>query len=108
MFMKAPERFDRSEDELHEVAARLCGLTDFGTGYRDGLRVLLASMDVDPRFTPQGRQLAWDAVVMTMVARATAEENWKRYPEAVTRHSTILLFQNHLVGRLRIFNIGSE
>ena len=29
--MKAPERFDRSEDYLHEVAARLCGLTDFGT-----------------------------------------------------------------------------
>jgi hypothetical protein len=79
--MKAPERFDRSEDYLHEVAARLCGLTDFGTGYLGGLRVLLASMDVDPHFTPQGRQLAWDAVVMTMVARATAEENWKRYPE---------------------------
>ena len=79
--MKAPERFDRSEDYLHEVAARLCGLTDFGTDYLGGLRVLLASMDVDPHFTPQGRQLAWDAVVMTMVARATAEENWKRYPE---------------------------
>ena len=79
--MKAPERFDRSEDYLHEVASKLCGFTDFGTDYRDGLRMLLASMDVDPHFTPQGRELAWDAVVMTMVARATAEENWKRYPE---------------------------
>jgi hypothetical protein len=63
--MKAPARFDRSEDYLHEVAHGLCGLTDFGSGYRTGLAILLASMDADPRFTPAGRELAWDAVVMT-------------------------------------------
>jgi hypothetical protein len=79
--MKAPEKFDRSEGYLHDVASKICGLTDFGSNYLTGLRVLLASMDVDPRFTPQGRELAWDAIVMTMVARATAEDGWKRYPE---------------------------
>ena len=79
--MKAPEQFDRSEDYLHEVAHRIGGLTDFGTGYLPGLRVLLAGMDRDPLFTPAGRELAWDAVVMTLVARAIAEDGWKRHPE---------------------------
>ena len=79
--MKAPDRFDRSHDYLHEVASKISGLTDFGTGYGEGLAVLLASMDRDPLFTPAGRELAWDAVVMTMVSRALAEANWKQYPE---------------------------
>ena len=79
--MKAPDTFDRCEDYLHEVAARISGLTDFGSDYLGGLRVLLASMDRDPLFTPAGRELAWDAVVMTMVSRAIAEENWKKFPE---------------------------
>ncbi|MFY9328623.1 MAG: sulfotransferase [Georgfuchsia sp.] len=80
--MKAPERFDRSEDYLHEVAIKTCGLTDFGDpGYLMALRVLLASMDANPRFTPEGRQLAWDALIMTLVARAYAEKGWKDYPE---------------------------
>lgn len=79
--MKAPDRFDRSEDYLHDVASRISGLTDFGSGYLDGLRVCLASMDRDPRFTPAGRELAWDAVMMTLVARAIAEDGWKNCPE---------------------------
>ncbi|MCB2073817.1 MAG: sulfotransferase [Novosphingobium sp.] len=79
--MKAPERFDRSEDYLHEVAHNISGLTDFGSGYMDGLRVCLACMDRDPDFTPAGRELAWDAVVMTLVSRAIAEDNWKKFPE---------------------------
>jgi hypothetical protein len=79
--MKAPARFDRSEDYLHDVAGKISGLTDFGDNYLTGLRVVLASMDADPRFTPAGRELAWDAVVMTLVSRAYAEEGWKNYPK---------------------------
>src|SRR5262245_41685899 len=79
--MKAPERFDRSEDYLHDVAHRIRGLTDFGSGYHDALAVVLASMDRDPLFTPAGRELAWDAVVMTLVSRAIAEQSWKQFPE---------------------------
>lgn len=79
--MKAPKRFDRCEDYLHDVAHRICGLTDFGSDYREGLSVCLASMDRDPIFTTAGLELAWDAVVMTLVARAIAEDNWKKHPE---------------------------
>ena len=79
--MNAPDRFDRSDDYLHVVASKISGLTDFGTGYSEGLAVLLASMDRDPLFSPAGRELAWDAVVMTLVSRAIAEENWKQHPE---------------------------
>jgi hypothetical protein len=81
--MRPPERFSGSEDYLHEAASRECGLTDFGAGddYLPGLGVLLASMDADPRFTPEGRQLAFDAVVITLIARAYAEEGWKQHPQ---------------------------
>ncbi len=79
--MQAPEKFDRCEDYLHEAAYEICGLTDFGSDYLTGLGVCLASMDRDPLFTPVGRELAWDAVVMTLVARAIAEDNWKKFPE---------------------------
>jgi len=81
--MKAPPRFYGSEDYLHETAATLCGLRDFGdyNDYRVGLRVLLGSMDVDPRFTPKGRELAWGALLLTMIARAYTEAGWKAHPE---------------------------
>jgi len=80
--MKAPERFSGSWDYLHEVASKTCGLTDFGKDdYSAGLSVLLESLDVDPRFTPQGREMAWDTMVLTLVSRLYAEDNFKKYPE---------------------------
>jgi hypothetical protein len=79
--MAAPAKFDGSEDQLHEDASRASGLSNFGTSYLPALRVLLSSMDADPRFTPAGRELAWDALVLTLMSRAFAEEGWKRYPE---------------------------
>ena len=42
--MKAPERFDRCEVYLHDVACKISGLTDFGAGYLDALRVCLAHL----------------------------------------------------------------
>lgn len=80
---KAPERFRESWDYLHEACiARSGGLSDFGTDdYSTGLSVLLQSLDVDPHFSPVGREMAWDTVVTYMTARLYAAENWKRYPE---------------------------
>ncbi|TGD72297.1 sulfotransferase [Mangrovimicrobium sediminis] len=78
----APTRFYRSEDYLHEAAIAMTGLTDFGEDdYQTGLAVVLASMDADPSFTPAGRQLAWDAVLLTLMARLYTQEGWKAHPQ---------------------------
>lgn len=80
--MKAPERFSQSWDYLHDVASKRCGFTDFGEDdYSTGLHVLLESLDVDPQFTPTGREMAWDTIVTYLTARLYAAEGWKRYPE---------------------------
>lgn len=80
---KSPEKFRESWDYLHEACiARSGGLTDFGLDdYSTGLSVLLQSLDVDPNFSPSGREMAWDMIVSYMTARLYAAENWKRYPE---------------------------
>lgn len=82
MILKAPDSFAESFDYLHEVSSKICGLHDFGTDdYSIGLRVLLHAMDVDPHFTPKGREMAWNALTATLVSRLYAEENFKKYPE---------------------------
>jgi hypothetical protein len=78
----APEHFRTSWDYLHETAIARCGLTDFGEDdYSVGLSILLQSLDIDPHFTPVGREMAWDTIVAYLTARLYAAENWKRYPE---------------------------
>jgi hypothetical protein len=79
--MRAETQFYGREDELHEQAADATGLTNFGSGYLPGLRVLLASIDADARLTEAGAKLVWDALVITLVARAVTEEGWRKYPE---------------------------
>lgn len=70
------------EDELHDKASKATGLTDFGApDYMQGLRVLLASIDADARLTESGTKLVWDALVITLVARATTEKGWRDHPE---------------------------
>lgn len=80
--MKAPECFADSFAYLHEVSSEVCGLSDFGADdYSVGLRVLLQAMDVDPCFTPKGREMAWTALVSTLVSRLYAEDSFKKHPE---------------------------
>lgn len=68
-----PERFRDASDLAHALAAARAGSDDFGgDDYREGLRILLLSMDRDPRFTPRGRRVAWGSVVDTLAARASA------------------------------------
>ncbi len=60
----APKVFATAVDQLHELVAEEVGSTDFGSDdYLPGLRVLLQSMDYDPRFSERGRQYAWGTVV---------------------------------------------
>jgi hypothetical protein len=74
--------FYGKEDELHDQASKATGLTDFGApDYLPGLRVLLASIDADARLTAGGAKLVWDALVITLVARAMTQKGWRDHPE---------------------------
>ena len=77
----APERFAGTSDQLHELVAAQIGSEDFGSDdYRLGLRVLLESMDYDPRFTPRGRDIAWGALVSTLSSRGVAVREMTALP----------------------------
>lgn len=76
-----PACFRDAADQAHELAAAQSGSDDFGgTDYREGLRILLLSMDRDPRFTARGRRVAWGSVVATLAARANAIKSMKDNP----------------------------
>jgi hypothetical protein len=76
-----PERFSSAIDRLHELVTRQTGADDFGANdYRAGLEVLLLSMDHDPRFTEQGRRIAWGEVYSALAARAHAIRSMKAHP----------------------------
>jgi hypothetical protein len=76
-----PPRFGRACDQLHQIATEESGHADFGDGcYLPGLRVLLESMDYDPRFSTRGRRIAWGNLVNTLAARAHAVQAMKSSP----------------------------
>lgn len=76
-----PARFETALDELHGLVAREVGSDDFGPAeYLPGLRVLLQSMDYDPRFTEKGRRYAWGLVVGVMKGRAQAFKSMAENP----------------------------
>jgi len=76
-----PERFATALDQLHDLVARETGSSDFGGGdYLSGLRVLLQSMDYDPRFTERGRRYAWGTVVGVLRSRAQAIRSMAETP----------------------------
>jgi hypothetical protein len=52
---------------VHEVAHRISGLTDFGTGYRGDPGALPASKDRHPLFMPADRELTRDAASLPAV-----------------------------------------
>ncbi len=68
-----PATFATAIDQLHELVSHDVGTTDFGADdYLPGLKVLLQSMDYDPRFTERGRRYAWGTVVGVLKGRAHA------------------------------------
>lgn len=76
-----PARFATAVDELHDLVAREAGTTDFGgEDYLPGLRVLLQSMDYDPRFSERGRRYAWGTVVGVLKGRAQAIKSMADHP----------------------------
>lgn len=76
-----PQRFADASDQLHELVVQQLGHDDFGyDDYLPGLKVLLLSLDYDPRLTEQGRQLAWGEIYSALFARAHAIHAMKSTP----------------------------
>ena len=84
-----PERFRTALDHLHDIVSAEVGTDDFGPGdYLPGLKVLLQSMDYDPRFTEPGRRVAWGGVVGVLKGRAQAIKSMKDNP-GFDRHKIV-------------------
>lgn len=76
-----PPVFEAAMDQVHELVVADVGANDFGPGdYVPGLKVLLQSMDYDPRFTPLGRRVAWGQVINALSARARAFKSMRENP----------------------------
>ena len=76
-----PVRFRDAVDQLHQTVASSIGSNDFGPDdYLPGLKVLLQSMDYDPRFTELGRRAAWGQVIAVLRGRAQAVQSMSAHP----------------------------
>lgn len=76
-----PARFRDASDQAHAIVAEEVGTDDFGPDdYRQGLRVILQSMDYDPHFTHQGRRAAWGQIVGVLRSRACAIRSMRDHP----------------------------
>jgi hypothetical protein len=76
-----PRTFRHALDQLHEVVTKEVGSEDFGPrDYLPGLKVLLQSMDYDPRFSTMGRRFAWGLVIDVLRGRAQAVLSMKQNP----------------------------
>ena len=76
-----PARFAGALDQLHAIVAGEVGSSDFGADdYLAGLKVLLLSMDYDPRFTETGRRAAWGQVIGVLRSRALAVKAMRENP----------------------------
>ncbi|MDB5723438.1 MAG: sulfotransferase [Novosphingobium sp.] len=76
-----PGQFRTASEQLHEIVSAEVGTDDFGSNaYLPGLDALLHSMDYDPRFSDQGRRIAWGLVVGVLRGRAQAILSMKENP----------------------------
>lgn len=69
-------------DEFHEQAAKIAGLTDFGTtDYVEPMKLLLSDYDKYGQFTPIGEQITCGGLVGLLIARLFAQKGFKAHPE---------------------------
>jgi Sulfotransferase family len=81
MVSAAPAQFEYASDQLHDAVRQETGCDDFGQAdYHTGLKVLLQSMDYDPRFHAAGRELAWRGLIDALSSRARAFAAMKANP----------------------------
>src|ERR1043166_4846101 len=76
-----PPQFRHALGQLHDLVAAETGSADFGPpDYLPGLEVLLQSMDYDPRFSENGRRIAWGQVIGVLKGRVQAIRSRKQQP----------------------------
>lgn len=77
--------FAASEEQLHQAAARRCGMSDFGdpAEYRPALRRLLHALDHDTRLTAEGWGKYFDRIVQVLVGRAWSQKGWREHPRSL-------------------------
>jgi hypothetical protein len=84
--MTTARKFIDCLDDLHAAAVDLTGLSDFGDGaYREGLSMLLQSLDERPRPDERVREAAMRQVGLPLKGRLFAQKGWKDHPEALLR-----------------------
>src|SRR5262245_9799270 len=77
---------DLSEDGLIDEARRATGLEDLGEdGFRDGLRVLLATYQTTARLSPRGRKATRRRLLELLSNRLRIAATLVRHPEIRTR-----------------------
>ena len=69
------------DDALHTIARQRTGHEDFGPDdYREGLGVLLQSLDADADLSPAGRQAAVEFVVTALAGRLVSQASFAANP----------------------------
>lgn len=71
-------------EDLHESAARLVGLDDFGDdddNYLEGLAVILDSYRREAGLTPLGSKISRVYLRAALAARLLAQAGWKQFPQ---------------------------
>jgi Ni/Co efflux regulator RcnB len=80
--MAGDESFETSLEALHEEARTSTGLDDFGDpSYREGLEILLASLDEDENLSPLGRAIYRGQLVNILATRLRVEQRLGEHPE---------------------------
>lgn len=70
------------ESKLISEAKRKTGLEDFGDeGFREGLQVLLRSLNTEAQLNPMGQVIAYDMIVKLLSGRLQIVDQIKRHPE---------------------------
>jgi hypothetical protein len=76
-------RFGASLEALHEQARKATGLDDFGDpAYREGLAVLLESLDEDANLSPLGRAIHRGQLASILATRLRVTQRLKDHPDA--------------------------
>jgi hypothetical protein len=82
--MANPESFAASIDALHEDACKEAGLDDFGDPtYREGLEVLLASLDEDDNLSPLGKGIYRGQLTKILATRLRTVQRLKDRPQVL-------------------------